>query len=135
MLRSTIMAHMDEALSESKYRFKQLQDMNEKVQWDELVALIEPYYLSANIGRNLIPVESMVRIYFLQLRYNMLASEIDEALFQIDILRDFAKIDMDAGVIPHESCINLFKEIIIDNDLEQQITNAFSLKPLLEENT
>jgi len=77
----------------------------------------------------------MTRIYFLQLRYNMLASEIDEALFQIDILRDFAKIDMDAGVIPHESCINLFKKMIIDNDLEQQISNAFSLKPLLEENT
>jgi len=132
MLRSTIKAHMDDALNEGKYRFKQLQEMDDKVHWGELVALIEPYYLAANIGRDLISTESMIRIYFLQLRYKMSASEIDEALFQIDALRDFAKIKIDAGVIPHESCIDLFKQLIIDNGLKPQINNAFALQPLLE---
>jgi len=97
MLRSTIMAHMSEALTESKYRFKQLQEIDQEIQWDKLVEIIEPYYLASSIGRNLVSVESMLRIYFLQLRYGMAASGVEEALFQIEVLRKFAKIDIDKG--------------------------------------
>ena len=65
MLRSTIMAHMDEALAESKYRFKQLHEIDSQVKWEGLVEIVEPHYLASSIGRNLISTESMLRIYFL----------------------------------------------------------------------
>lgn len=131
MLRSTIMAHMSEALTESKYRFKQLQEIEDEVKWDELVEIVEPHYLASSIGRNLISAESMLRIYFLQRRYEMSASKIEEALFQIDVLRKFAKIELDSGVIPHNSCIDLFGAIIKDNDLENLVEMAFEFEPLI----
>lgn len=131
MLRSTIMAHMSEALTESKYRFKQLQEIDQEIQWDKLVEIIEPYYLASSIGRNLVSVESMLRIYFLQLRYGMAAAGVEEALFQIEVLRNFAKIDIDKGVIPHESCIDLFKELVIENNLVELLEKAFDLEPLV----
>jgi len=125
------MAHMSEALTESKYRFKQLQDIEVEINWDELSALIEPHYLASSIGRNLVSVNSMIRIYFLQLRYSMSASGVEEALFQIEVLRDFAKIDMGNGVIPHESCIDLFKQLIIEQGFAKDIENAFDLEPMV----
>ncbi len=130
MLRSTIMAHMSEALTESKYRFKQLQEIDQEIPWEKLVEIIEPHYLASSIGRNLVSAESMLRIYFLQLRYGMAAAGVEEALFQIEVLRNFAKVDMDKGVIPHESCINLFKELIVENNLELVIDKTFDLEPL-----
>ncbi len=131
MLRSTIMAHMSEALTESKYRFKQLQEIETEIKWDELSRLIEPHYLNSSIGRNLVSVNSMIRIYFLQQRYSMSASGVEEALFQIEVLRDFAKIDMGTGVIPHESCINLFKQLVIEQNFVDKIENAFDLEPMM----
>ena len=131
MLRSTIMAHMSEALTESKYRFKQLQEIDQEIQWDKLVEIIEPYYLASSIGINLVSAESMLRIYFLQLRYGMVASGVEEALFQIEVLRKFAKIDIDKGVIPHESCIDLFKELVIENNLVELLEKASDLEPLV----
>ncbi len=73
----------------------------------------------------------MLRIYFLQLRYSMSASGVEEALFQIEVLREFAKIDMGTGVIPHESCINTFKQLIIEQGLADKIERAFELDPMM----
>jgi len=131
MLRSTIMAHMSEALTDSKYRFKQLQEIETEINWDELSKLIEPHYLASSIGRNLVSVNSMLRIYFLQVRYSMSASGVEEALFQIEELRSFTKIDMDMGVIPHESCINSFKQLIIEHGFAEKVENAFDLEPMV----
>lgn len=131
MLRSTIMAHMSEALTESKYRFKQLKEIETEVKWDELAHLIQPYFMASSIGRNLVTVESMLRIYFLQLRYGMAAAGVEEALFQIESLRDFAQINMDTGVIPHQSCIKLFEELIKEHGFKDRIEKAFELEPLI----
>jgi len=35
------MAHMSEALTESKYRFKQLQEIETEINWEKLANLIE----------------------------------------------------------------------------------------------
>ena len=131
MLRSTIMSHMSEALTESKYRFKQLQDIEAEINWDELSTLVEPHYLASSIGRNLVSVDSMIRIYFLQLRYSMSASGVEEALFQIEVLREFAKINMESGVIPHESCIDLFKQLIIEQGFEGELESTFELESMV----
>ena len=135
MLRSTIMAHMEEALEESKYRFKQLQEIDNEVKWGKLIEIIEPHYLASSIGRNLISTESMIRIYFLQCRYEMSAAKVEEALFQIEVLRDFAKIKMNNGIIPHKSCIDSFEELIKENQLKNILEMAFEFKPLINNST
>jgi len=131
MLRSTIKAHMEEALAKSKYHFEQLQDIENKIKWNELVEIVEPHYLASSIGRNLISTESMLRIYFLQRRYNMSASKVEEALFQIEVLRTFSKIELDNGIIPHSSCIDSFEKLIKDNHLENIMEMAFEFEPLV----
>ncbi len=130
MLRSTIMARMSEAVTDSKFRFMQLQELESRISWQGLVDLIEPDFLESNIGNNLISVETLIRIYFLQLRYGMNPSSIEEALFQIEVLRDFALIDMEKEVIPSETCIRRFNKLINENNLESEIVKVFDLDPL-----
>lgn len=43
-----------------------LECMDEIIPWDEVVALIEPYYYKNNRGRKAIPIERMFRMYLLQ---------------------------------------------------------------------
>lgn len=131
MLRSTIMAHMSEALAESKFRFKQLQEIETEVLWDEVVELVKPHFMSSSIGQNLISLETMMRIYYLQYRYGMSPSGVEEALFQIAVLRDFALIDIDENVIPSELCIERFNQLIRTKELKARIVKSFDLEPVV----
>lgn len=131
MLRSTIMAHMSEALAESKYRFKQLQEVEREIQWDEILELIKPHFISSKIGKDIVSPETMIRVYFLQNRYDMSPSGMEEALFQISVLRDFALIDIDENVIPSELCMERFNQLIIDKDLKNNILKSFDFEPVV----
>ncbi len=118
--------------SNGKLRFKQLQDWETEIDWDELSRMISLYYMESKIGRLLVPSETMLRVHFLKLRYGMSSSGIEEALFQIRVLRDFAKIDMFTDVIPNASCIRAFHTLIKEHDLEQKIDSRFNLKPMVQ---
>lgn len=122
--------HMTEVSDESKYRFMQLQKLDSDIPWGKLETIIEPYFTDSKIGRNLVSVESMLRIYFMQLRYNMPATDIEEALFQIEPLRKFSKIEDNNGIIPHSSCIESFASNIKENSLENTLEEIFNSKPL-----
>ena len=54
-------------------RAKFLADMERILPWSELLAMIEPFYpkVSEAGGRPPIPLERMLRIYFLQLWFNL----------------------------------------------------------------
>ena len=123
-------AHFPGVLDESKYRFQQLQKLNSDIPWGELETIIEPYFIGTKIGRNLVSLESMLRIYFMQLRYHMSATDIEEALFQIEPLRKFSKIEDNNGIIPHSSCIELFANNIKENNLEKVLEETFNSKQL-----
>ncbi len=131
MLRSTIISHAEDNKVRSKLRFKQLQDLETEVPWDELSEVIAPHYLASSIGRLLVPTETMLRVFFLQLRYSMSASGVEEALFQIKVLRDFALIDMDTDVIPNEACIESFHSLILEYNLKPMIDEAFGIDPIV----
>ena len=131
MLYSTIMMHMSEALAESRFRFKQLREMENSVAWDELTKLVEPHYLSSDIGRNLvIPTETMIRIFFLQHCYMMTPAAIEEALFQVEELRNFALIDISKDLIPCQESIESFSSLVNEqDDLVVQLSSTMSEIP------
>lgn len=111
-------------------RYKQLQDFSTEVNWSELVDLIVHHYVDSGIGRLQVPVETMIRVYFLQLRYNLNKREAALALSKIDILRDFALIDIKKDVLPEEDCIDTFKSLIELKDLAKPFAEAFNIQPI-----
>lgn len=127
MTHSTL-THSDDHKSGNKYRFKQLQELEKEILWDELLGEIEPHYLVFCVGRNLVSAETMLRIYFIQLRYGMSAGGAEEALFQIEVLRKFALIDSNRGVIPDESSIAEFFQLIKEIGMKNKLCDAFYLE-------
>ena len=65
-------------------REKFLAEMDQVVPWAELLALIEPHYTNkARRGRPAMPLESMLRIYFMQQWYAMSDPAMEDALYEI----------------------------------------------------
>lgn len=130
MLRS-VLSQPGEKAGKGNYRFKQLHEIEAEIPWDELVSIIEPHFQASSIGHILVSSETMLRIYFLQLRYGMSAAGVEAALFQVASLRNFALIEIDSGLIPNDSCIEKYNQLIKSQELEAELENYFDFMPLV----
>jgi hypothetical protein len=93
-------------------REKFLNEMEQAVPWKRLLALIDPYYPKAGNGRPPNPMETMLRIYFLQQWYALLDPGAEEALYDMESMRRFAHLDLTSDAIPDESSILNFRRLI-----------------------
>jgi hypothetical protein len=64
--------------------------------WAELAAVVEPFYpkVSEAGGRPPLPLERMLRVYFLQLWLNLSDPAVEEELYDSASMRNFAGIDL-----------------------------------------
>ena len=115
-----------EKTSKDNLRTKRLEDFQKEINWDKLVDATFQYYLDSNIGRLIVPTESMLKIYFLQYRYGMLASDMEKALIEVDIFREFA---LETDVVPSASSIRAFASLLQENKLSTKIEKEFTVEP------
>ena len=52
------------------------------IPWARLTALIEPHYPKADDGRQPMPLERMLRIYFMQQWFNLSDPQAEDALYE-----------------------------------------------------
>ena len=114
-------------------RYKQLQDFAIEVNWKQLIQLIVHHYVDSGIGRLQVPVETMIRIYFLQLRYNLNAPEAALALSRIDVLTEFSLIDKRTDVLPEAETIDMFRSLIELKGLAEQFGTEFNIQPIIKQ--
>lgn len=82
------------------------------VPWSVLCALILPVYpegTSSEGGRPAVPLERMLRIYFLQLWFNLSDPAVEEALYDSAAMRSFAGIDLGREPVPDETTVCKFR--------------------------
>ena len=89
-----------------------LREMEVVVPWERLVALIAPYYPQGDRGRKPMPLERMLRIHFLQQWYNYSDPGMEDALYEVALLRQFAGIDLGRDLIPDETTILKFRRLL-----------------------
>lgn len=110
-----------------KLQNKRLKDFTTNVNWSYLVNLIVYHYIESGIGNLKIPVETMIRVYFLQLKYELSAAEAAIALSKIDVLKEFTLIDTNTDVLPNSDNINDFKSLIQNRKLESSFLDEFNI--------
>mgnify|MGYP003632357353 CR=1 FL=1 len=81
-----------------------LSRMNELMPWDQLEAVIEPFYPKAGNGRRPYPLSSMFRIYCMQHWYNMSDPAMEDALYEITSMRLFTDLSLDIPITYLDSC-------------------------------
>ena len=100
-----------------------LADMDRIVPWPEMTAAVETVYpkISENGGRPPIPLERMLRIYFLQLWFNLSDPAVEEALYDVDSMRRFVGIDLGAEAPPDETTVCKFRHFLEQHDLSGRV--------------
>ena len=104
-------------------REKFLAEMEAVVPLSRLLALIEPYYPKAGPkgGRPPMPLEVMLRVYFLQQWYALSDPMAEEMLYDSDAMRRFAGIELGDDRIPDETTILNFRHLLEKHALTEAI--------------
>src|SRR5216117_4275459 len=89
-----------------------LAEMNAVMPWARLRALIEPHYPKAGSGRPPLPLERMLRIYFMQQWFNLSDPQAEDALYDIEPMRRSAGIALSQDIIPHQTTILRFRQLL-----------------------
>lgn len=98
-----------------------LNKMSTVVPWARLLKLIAPHYPKKGNGRRPMPLESMLRIYFLQQWYNLSDPAAEEALYDIESMRRFALLDLEDTALPDETTILNFRRLIETHTLSEAL--------------
>ena len=107
-------------------REKFLGEMDAVVPWAVLEALIAPYYPKAGNGRRPYPLAVMLRIYFLQQWYQLSDPAAEEALYDSNAMRQFARLELGRDQVPDETTILNFRHPLERHDLTKALFEAVS---------
>jgi transposase, IS5 family len=107
-------------------REKFLARMEALIPWTKLLAVIEPFYPKGERGRPPIGLERMLRVYFLQQWYGLADEALEDALYDSQALRGFARIDLAAGGVPDATTLLKFRRLLETHDLCQGLFAAIN---------
>lgn len=102
-------------------REKFLEEMDRVIPWKELIGVIRPYYPKAGNGRQPMPLEIMLRIYFMQQWYGLSDPAMEDSLYDIESMRRFAGINLEVDTIPDETTVLHFRHLLEKHNLTEKI--------------
>ena len=107
-------------------REKFLARMEEVIPWAKLLAVIEPYYPKGERGRPPVGLERMLRVYFLQQWYALADEALEDALYDSQALRGFARIDLGTDAVPDATTLLKFRRLLETHNLCKGLFDALN---------
>lgn len=107
-----------------------LAEMNAVIPWPELVGLVAPHYPRAKRGRPPVPIETMLRIYFLQQWFDLSDPAAEDALYDSESMRRFVGLELAEDPVPDETTILHFRHLLQRHQLTERMFEA--VRGLLE---
>ena len=112
-----------------------LAEMDAVIPWPGLLAAIAPHYPKAGNGTQPYPLERMLRIYFLQQWFALSDPAAEDAIYDSESMRRFARVELGVDDIPDETTILRFRHLLerhqLTEDLFIEITAHLEEKGLL----
>ena len=100
-----------------------LAEMDQAVPWSTLLILIEPFYPKAGRGRHPYPLASMLRIHLMQNWFGLSDPGMEEALYEIVPMRQFAHLPL-TGALPDETTVLNFRRLLETHALAPKLFEA-----------
>src|ERR1700733_12104384 len=101
-----------------------LAEMDAVIPWAPILALIEPHYPKASNGTAPMPMERMLRIYFLQQWFNLSDPAAEDAIYDSDAMRQFVGVEFGDDAFPDESTILRFRHLLERHQLTEAMFEA-----------
>src|SRR5258707_11570163 len=108
-----------------------LAEMDAVIPGTRLLGWIAPHYPKAGQGRQPLGLEKMLRIYFLQQWFNLSDPQAEDAIYDSESMRRFARVELGDEVVPDETTILRFRHLLEQHELTQAIFEE--IQALLEE--
>ncbi|WP_183320107.1 IS5 family transposase [Flexivirga oryzae] len=102
-----------------------LEMMNEVIPWDEWTGLIVPFYpTTGRRGRQPVPVETMLRMYLLQVWFSLSDEGTEDAIYDSYAFRTFLGLDFTTVQVPDATTLLHFRHLIEEHDLGKAFLDA-----------
>lgn len=101
-----------------------LECMDEITPWDEIVAMIEPYYYKNKVGRKARDIETMFRMFLLQRWYSLSDEAVEDAIYDSYAMRKFMHLNFMEDSVPDATTLCKFRKIIVDNGIDKLVFDA-----------
>jgi transposase, IS5 family len=98
-----------------------LAEMERVVPWSRLVERLAPLYPKGERGRPPIPLERMLRVYFVQHWYGLADEAVEDALYDSQALRGFAGIALNRDPVPDATTVLHFRHWLERHDLAKEL--------------
>jgi IS5 family transposase len=120
-----------EAKGKVTRRERFLAEMDAVIPWPALLALVAPHYAKPGRGRRPLPLETMLRVYFLQQWFDLSDPQAEDMLYDSESMRRFARVELGEDTVPDESTILRFRHLLERHELTAAMFDA--VRALLEE--
>jgi IS5 family transposase len=94
--------------------------MDQVIPWQRLESRIEPFYRKTG-GHPPYPLSVMLRIHLMQHWYGLSDPAMEDALYEITSMRQFAGLSLSTGRIPDETTILNFRHLLEEHQLGQAL--------------
>jgi IS5 family transposase len=101
-----------------------LETMNATIPWATWVGLIEPHYYSdgpGKRGRKAKPVETMLRMYLLQVWFSLSDEGVEDAIYDSYAMRRFMGLDFAVEQVPDATTLLHFRHLLEKHQLGEKL--------------
>ena len=98
-----------------------LDAMEEIIPWSYWVEMIRPYYFDNKRGRKPIGIETMLRMYLMQIWFNLSDEGIEDSIYDSYAMRSFMHIDFNEQQVPDATTLLKFRHMLEANKLGEKI--------------
>lgn len=89
--------------------------MDKLISWKQLEKKVARHYPAGQNGWPLYPLSAMLRVHCMQLFYNLSDSAMEDALYEVESMRQFAGLKL--GRLPDETTILKFRHLLDQENL------------------
>ena len=89
-----------------------LKQMDAVVPWADWVGLIEPHYYNKARGRRPVPIETMLRMYLLQVWFHLSDEGVEDQINDSFAMRQFMRLDFGTQQVPDATTLLHFRHLL-----------------------
>lgn len=98
-----------------------LDAMEEIIPWSYWVEIIRSFYFNNKRGRKAIGIETMLRMYLMQIWFNLSDEGIEDSIYDSYAMRSFMHIDFNEQQVPDATTLLKFRHMLEANKLGEKI--------------
>ena len=126
-MRQQTLSDMEYSCRKKKTKREEfLEIMDEIIPWEEWEEIIRPYYPTGRRGRPPIKLELILRMYLLQVWFNLSDPGTEDAIYDSYAMRKFTGINFQTDSVPDETTLCNFRHLLEEHGLNKQFFDAIN---------